>query len=270
MPITAKIICDSMAENGCRLTTYELIYPLMIHAELLTHKIFSRNAASNRAIPINKLLEQIEKEPATHVWWGKNEPGMQARAEVEDVEVAKAWWLESCSLAVAQARKGAALGLHKQVVNRVVMPFQHMTTILSGTSFSNFFALRDHEDAEPNFHALAKMMKIEHNLSVPKRLAVGEWHRPLILPEELGIASAPTLNKISVGRCARVSYLTHNGVRDVSEDIKLHDRLKNNGHWSPFEHVAQAMSDRGLSGNFMGWKQYRKLFPNEHIGGLML
>src|ERR1700742_2095163 len=125
MAITAKIICDSVSEAGVRLTTFELMYPRFIHAELMTHRAFSRNAASSRAIPIETMLRRIEENPAMPVFWAANQKGMQAVAEVPDDdwnretgeastrEYVKAYWLEACEDAIYHSRRLAKLGLHK-------------------------------------------------------------------------------------------------------------------------------------------------------------
>jgi thymidylate synthase ThyX len=78
--ISAKIIADSISESeyGDRITTFELEYPRFIHGELMTHRLFSRNAASSRAIPINKMMDQVLTAPAMPVEWGLNKSGMQA------------------------------------------------------------------------------------------------------------------------------------------------------------------------------------------------
>ena len=81
--INAKIVADSMSPEGVRLTTLQLRYPRFILAEFNTHRVFSRNSSSSRAIPVKKMLEQVQTDPAMPVWWGKNQPGMQAREELE-------------------------------------------------------------------------------------------------------------------------------------------------------------------------------------------
>ena len=90
---------------------------------------------------------------------------------------------------------------------------------------------------------------------------------PLIQDDELSLPDDERC-KISVARCARVSYLTHDGKRDYAKDLELYDRLLDggaNGHWSPFEHVATPAADAAeRSGNFVGWEQFRKRFPQEH------
>lgn len=283
-----KILLDSISPAGHRLTTWELTYPRMVHAELMTHRLFSRNSASSRAIPINKMLERIENDPAMPVWWGRNQSGMQAEEELDEDEkiMARQWWLRSMRKAVKSAREGQAMGLHKQIVNRVTEPWMFITVILSATEFDNWWFLRDHKAAQPEIRWLARDMKQKYDRNRPKQIHNGGWHLPFIKWEDQEEAlmlceqqdttenmldgALEILKKVSVGRCARVSYLTHDGKRDLREDIKLHDKLiagismNEPGHWSPFEHVAQAMSDSERIGNFRGWRQYRKMFPQEH------
>ena len=200
----AEIIADSVNPKGCRLTTYILEYPRFIHAELLTHRVFSKNAASSRAIPIEKMIEQVMENPAMPVWWGKNQSGMQAKEELDDTEknilrpeyqfgyslvdqgkafittrqAAKEYWLRARDVAIGQVKELMKLGLHKQIANRILEPWFNIRVILSGTEFENFFALRAHPDAQPELQALAYLMLEEYNKSRPKLLQPGEWHIP--------------------------------------------------------------------------------------------
>jgi thymidylate synthase ThyX len=274
MAFAAKILADSLAPSGKRLTTFEVTYPRCIHSEIMTHRMLSKNAASSRAIPSEKLIARVMEDPFIPETWGKNQKGMQADVELTREEQARALdeWLTARNSAVGHARNLLALGLHKQIVNRIIEPFMWITIIVSATEWSNFFGLRVHPDAEPHFQKIARMMLVLYNESTPNKLDEGEWHVPLISNEDRIDLGGIDLAKVSVGRCARVSYLTHDGRRDFYEDIALHDRLMNAnpGHWSPFEHVAQAGVDPNLrSGNFTGWRQYRKTFGHEHIGGRM-
>lgn len=215
--IKVSIIADSINPKDIRLTSFILEYPRWIHAELLTHRVFSKNAASSRAIPIEKFIEQIESNPALPVFWGKNQSGMQAKEEldtqpkeqwfnelddtfrdreiinrqsspcgsdnfvshlVSDVDYAKFIWLNARDSAINYAKELNKLGLHKQITNRLLEPWFHIRVILSGTEFENFFALRAHPDAQPEIRVLAEMMLDEYNKSEPKSLAPGEWHIP--------------------------------------------------------------------------------------------
>lgn len=275
MPITAKILADSIAPCGKRLTTFECTYPRAIHSEIMTHRMLSRNSASSRAIPTEKLIQRVVDDPWIPKYIGANQRGMQAGAELSDDARTEAvmQWLYARDKAVERARILAELGVHKQVVNRVIEPWMWITVIISATELDNFFGLRRHKDAEPHFHELADKMWAVREDSMPRVLSASEWHLPLIHWDDVvdRALSLTDLIKVSVGRCARVSYLTHDGRRAPEEDIALHDRLivQEPLHASPAEHVAQALAEPLRAGNFIGWRQYRKTLPNEHIGGTL-
>lgn len=279
-----KIIKDSVNPVGNRLTTFELTYPRFVHAELMTHRLFSRNSASSRAIPTKTLMDRVRHSPVLPKWWGKNQSGMQAREELEPEllqPAAEGAWLAARDAALHFAEHLHKLGLHKQIANRIIEPWMFITVIVSATEYDNWFHLRDSPDAQPEIAWVAREMRKLYDSHEPEPLDVGQWHLPYVNhkdpddplyvnPREPEIASDPLgLVKISVARCARVSYLTHDGVRDLSQDLSLHDRLSENGHWSPFEHAAEADGEYNRHGNFIGWRQYRKHFKNEHYGRTM-
>ena len=267
----ARIVLDSVAVHGGRLTTMEVRYPRFVHSEMMTHRLFSRNAASSRAIPVRKMIEAVRADPALPISWGRNRPGMSA-GEVLDPERrarAEAIWREALAHALDAAERLAAedVGVHKQLVNRLLEPFAWITVIITASEWSNFFTQRCHPDAQPEIRAIAERMLAAYRASVPVTVASEHWHLPLILDDERGLAEEE-LRRISVARCARVSYLTHDGTRDHAKDLALYDRLVEggaNGHWSPFEHVATPLAEANRwSGNFRGWEQLRKRFPDEH------
>jgi thymidylate synthase ThyX len=288
--INSTILLDSINPAGCRLTTWILTYPRFFHSELMTHRVFSRNAASSRAIPVKRVIEEVKNNPAMPVFWGKNQSGMQASHELDEPskEMAKAEWLKMRDSSIEHAQKMLEIGLHKQIANRVLEPFMHMSVILTGTEFENFFSLRAHKDAQPEFQELAYKMLDLYQVSEPKKLKEGEWHIPFgdkideqrlvgceafkkeIQGMEIGLTS--DLNdhislfkrKIATARCARVSYLNFEGKDDYNADIELCNILSSSGHWSPFEHCAQALRNEEWYGNFKGWKQYRKFFNQEN------
>ncbi len=263
--IEARIVADSMAPCQKRLTTFVLTYPRFIHSEVLTHRQFSRNSASSRAIPVQKMIERIEREPAMPVYWGKNQKGMQASEELTGVEkkAAVGIWLEAAKYAVERSKNLLALGVHKQIANRLLEPFAHMTTIVSATEWGNFFNLRAHKDAQPEFQELAYQMLEVYVASRPVVLAADQWHLPFAdkyIPDGL---DTPSLLKIATARCARVSYLNFEGDIAFEKDYQLHDSLLASGHMSPFEHCGQAQDYPTHSGNFVGFVQYRKKIPGE-------
>lgn len=226
----------------------------------------SRNAASERAVPVNKMIEQVRTNPAMPIHWGKNKPGMQASEEFTGIELeeAKLAWLKAARDASDTAEWMNKIGLHKQVVNRILSPFTWAHVITTATEWDNFFELRDHTDAQPEIRLVAELMKKALNESEPKLLKDDEWHLPYVMDEEKEKYSIEDLIKISAARCARVSYLTHDGKSPIYEDdIKLYERLVGSKpiHASPIEHQAKpAFSEDCQSGNFRGWIQYRKIY----------
>jgi thymidylate synthase ThyX len=277
----AKVILDSINPyNGIRLVTSELTYPRFIHAEFMTHRMFSRNAASSRAIPTRKMIRMVEENPAMPIYWGENRKGMSADRELKEphLTIAKNHWLSLKNVAIGYAKDfSLSMKLHKQVTNRILEPWKWMTVICSATQHSNFFALRDHEDAQPEIAHLARLWKQAQDESAPVERT---WHIPYIQDDEQHL-DLELRKRIGVARCARVSYLTHDGVRSIDKDMALFDRLlsgSGHGHWSPFEHVAKATpwTERrrdfsgGFSkeepiwcGNFQGWIQFRKMHHGE-------
>lgn len=269
MAYSAKILADSRGPTGIRLTTFEITYPRFVHSELMTHREFSRNTSSSRAIPIDRMMARVIDDPVLPQWWGKNQAGMVAKEELSVAEIAicQKQWLQARDRAVATVTSLNYYGLHKQIVNRLLEPWMWITALVSSTNYRNFFHLRCHPDAQPEIRVIAEMMRDLYDHTEPSARAAGEWHLPLIQPGERDLpgTSIDQLKKVAVGRCARVSYLTHDGKRDPGADITLHNRLMASGHWSPFEHVAMAMTDDVRSGNFSGWWQYRKFFSEEYV-----
>lgn len=302
MGFDAKVLADSVSPSGYRLTTLEATFPRFVLAEFNTHRVFSRNSASSRAIPIAKQLRRVLEDPYVPVEFGSNQPGMQAGPALvgEKRESAEREWLrarddavrrvlglvsdpaalagdddlDAALLGVEEAIRGksqpeAWLNVHKQVANRLLEPFMWHTVIVTATEWENFFNLRCHPDAQPEIRLVAEGMRAAVEASQPAALDWSEWHLPLVRPEDrTQVASTEDLIKISAGRCARVSYLTHAGVRDLDADVQLHDRLLESGHMSPLEHPARPLSTDELeagewSGNFHGWHSYRKTISGE-------
>ena len=283
--IDAKIVADSIGPNEVRITTYVLTYPRFIHAELMTHRVFSRNASSSRAIPVKKQIQMVIDNPVIPLAFTKNKAGMQGGEALigEQEAAAVAAWLEGRDLAVQSANKLADLEVHKQYANRVLEPYAHITVVLTATDFDNWFALRCHYMAQPEICELAMQMWALHDSNHPKQLKAGQWHLPFVDSDydgqdmkDTAAHVAATGNdpteiplKRSVARCARVSYLNHDGTTSsVEQDLALYSRLLGSApvHASPAEHQAQATNEAYLrSGNFRGWVQYRKTIPGENV-----
>src|ERR1700722_2504095 len=258
--IEVKNICDSIISNNSpRLTTFQLKYPRFVHQELLTHRVFSRNSSSSRAVPTNKLLEQIRNNPAIPIEIGKNCPGMQSK-ELLDEDTTKVvinMWKDLADQCAEIAYKMSKLGVHKQISNRVVEPFTFMHTIVTATDYDNFFQLRCAESADPTIRTLAQMMQKEYNTNNPTKLTSYDWHLPYITKDEKQKYDNHTCALISAARCARISFINHDGSNCIVEkDLELAERLFKDKHLSPFEHQARP----GLWGNnnfAKGWTQFR-------------
>lgn len=300
MAYEAKIILDSVGPNGARLTTFELSYPRFVHSEFLTHRVFSRNSASSRAIPTERLLSRIEHDPVCPVFWGANVAGMQSREELSDERdasglslriAAKNLWLEAVMSGVRYARQLGEIGLHKQIANRAAELGMFITVVVTASEWGNFFALRDHPDAQPELADVAAKAHALYREHKPDLLHSGAWHLPYVTGfdfDELWKANTSEMDicLISVGRCAAVSYLNQDK-RDPQADLVRAAKNLKAGHMSPFEHVAQALTQvawelecreaavlwrekRIPIGNIWGWRQLRKTLPNEHDFGRIL
>ena len=302
MSFDTKVLADSRSPTGYRLTTLEATFPRFVLAEFNTHRVFSRNSASSRAIPIAKQLRRVLEDPYVPIEFGSNQPGMQAGAALtgEKRDAAEREWLHARDDAmrrvlglvadpeaisadddlfealdsVEEAIRNRAqptewLNVHKQIANRLLEPFMWHTVIVTATEWDNFWNLRCHPDAQPEIRLVAESMRAAAMDSEPAQLDWDDWHLPLIRPEDREEASTEDLIKVSAGRCARVSYLTHAGKRDLEADVELHDRLLTSGHMSPLEHPAQPLrsaadlKESEWSGNFRGWRSYRKQVPSE-------
>ncbi len=303
MTISAKVIAHSSQPGAPDLITLQCRYPRFIHAEAKTHRVMSiddaeyeflqeisfmddanlsRNASSSRAIPIKRMIQDVIDDPAMPVAWGSKKPGMQAGEECTNkIDTGdytgfsrEGAWLFARDNAVDVAKGFAEAGYHKQIVNRLLEPFGHISVVVTATEWDNFFALRCHPDADPTMRALAEAMRDAIQASKPGPL---EWHLPYINSADVeNVRKHPTgygvegnsswypLAMISAARCARVSYLNHDGTDpDIEKDLALAKRLLDSRHMSPFEHQAQAWTygvyKSHLSGNFNGWYQHRKI-----------
>lgn len=267
MPYQADVLLDSLSPSGHRLTTFVLRFPRFVLPEFNTHRMFSRNASSSRAIPTTKLIQQLRDDPVEPVEWGRNQAGMQARDVLPAAEAAAAAvvWHEARESALRHAEQLRAIGVHKQIVNRVLEPWMWASVIVSATTYENFFTLRCHPDAQPEIKRLADLMRDAYRASTPTPKAAGEWHLPFVRDVDDLALPLDVQKKVSVARAARVSYLNHAGTRDIDADLVLHQRLLDAGHWSPFEHVAMATGDDAAFNNFVGWQAYRWQMEQERL-----
>lgn len=311
------ILSSQLFRQPHRLDTILATYPRWIHAEGRTHRALridegleflprtpspmedpalSRNAASSRAIPVAKMIEDILSDPAVPVFWGKNVAGMQANEELSPPHAGKARdiWLSSMDAAIKHARAMVALGIddeerpigaHKQIVNRMLEPYMHIRVLFSATEWSNFLALRIHEAAEPHIQMLAREIKACLDRPAMQDLMPGEWHLPFILPKDRhqvfdSFPDVPIdhLRALSTARCASTSYLTVDSKpMTLERALELHRKLVGASplHASPAEHVAQADEKGTMVGatwrnkpqhrNYVGFRQYRAMLPNDTL-----
>lgn len=262
----ATIIADSVSPHTKRrITTIELVYPRIIHSELMTHRVFSRNAASSRATPVTTFIKEVEEQPFMPAQWLQNKAGMAGGEPLADDDASLA------TMAVEQLRQQALrtvsnlqrLGVSKQQANRYLEPFLRIRTLVTATEWKNFFKLRlDKKTVQPEMFDLATAMKAAMEKSTPVR---HRNHLPYIettaeiddRPDD--DADLRHLQMISAARCARVSYLTHAGRKpDALDDIELAVKLLKSRHMSPFEHPATACHLDVEIANFRGgWGSFR-------------
>jgi hypothetical protein len=291
MSYSCIILADSISPNDDRLVTMQVTFPRFILAEFNTHRMFSRNSASSRAIPVEKRIKAVREDPFIPGTIGKNKRGMQSEEELstELQDECRKIFNDSLNSQIGFAEKLLKLGVHKQWANRLLELFSWHTVIVSATEWENFFALRNSSKAQPEMKIIASLMEETLASSVPTLIEQGCWHLPLIYPEDYKVYTTIFYNvscssilhqhliKMSIARCARVSYLTHDGRKDPEADYALFDQLLRDKHLSPFEHVATPMEDdlyeyssdcadnNPFCGNFRGWVQYRKLILGEDI-----
>lgn len=257
----ASIVLDSVSPDGVRLTTMEVTIHRFVLPEFNTHRVFSRNSASSRAIPFNRLVEKVLAEDVVPLEWRGEKPGMQggellvkARANMS-----RAAWLEAREKAIFSAQALVNIGVHKSIANRLIEPFAPHTIIVTSTEWDGFWEQRISELAQPEIRVAAEAMKAAYDASIPQQVEEFGWHAPYIQPDESDLSGELKL-AVSAARCARVSYLTHEGVRDFVKDEKLFTRLVSARppHYSPLEHVATPVVLGGVHrGNLRGWNQLR-------------
>lgn len=263
---TAKVIAHSIhADTGQEIITWELEYPRIIHSEFMTHRTFSRNAASSRAIPVMTMIDMIRKDPAKPVRFGMNQAGMQDAGDHEKriwgIFKPTAWWDMAIWASTFFAKRFAKAGYHKQIGNRLMEAGSMMKTIMTATEVDNFFWLRCDEMADPTIEALANAMHKALSVSIPIRLRNGDWHTPYYQKGYwIGYKEGKdirwngykegkdiygfTLNEalqISTSCCAQVSFRKNDDT--LEKAISVHDKLINGNkvHGSPFEHCATPM-----------------------------
>lgn len=210
---TATVVCDSVC-TGIRIVSVECVYPRNIHAEVLRHRVFSNGASSSRATPVTTILKDANYVPR---YWTLNQPGMVGKdgATEEQVKAAQTIWNNVRAYACGRAQVLADLGFHKQHINRLLEPFSYIRHLITATDWDNFFTLRLAPDADPVIQDLARAIKEAMTSSTPESNFI---HLPYVSSDDLkslmhlGLGPGyDTAQKVSAARCARVSYMKHNG-----------------------------------------------------------
>lgn len=287
----AKVILDSVSPEGIRLTTVQVRFWRPMLPELNTHRAISKNAGSSRARPSKAIIDQVRNDPWGPIHWGRNQAGMQAKDELtgHHVRAAVGRWKTAAQSAAHNAEMLHLLGAHKQIVNRLLEPYTYVDVLLTATDWANFFALRLHEDAQPEMQDLAQAIKNAMDASEPTLLQPGEWHLPYITDSDwdaaeeylygVGYTAAvvetprvvEVLKRLSVSRCAKISYTAFDGtVEPIEKELDRYRRLIETQpvHASPLEHVCTPATVHDYRpSNLRGWNMLRKFVDNEYVPG---
>ncbi len=251
---SAKIVADSINEDGDRITSFEVCFPRFILAEMNTHRVFSRNSASSRAIPTSKLVAMVRENPVVPEF-GRNQAGMVASEQINAsrAAIAARLWKDAAAYNASVAETMAQLKVHKQAVNRILEPFLWHTVLITATTFENFFLLRCAPDAQPEMQKVAFAMRDAYQQSIPVPIPHGGWH----IPYGDGIHDDEDARIRSIAQCARLSTVRQHEQRPIEDERAMVESLERSGHWSPFEHIAQ--SSPGRHANYTGWISERSL-----------
>lgn len=253
---SAKIIADTKNPYNldARITTFEVYAPRFLLAEVNTHGVLAKSAASSRAIPVLKRVDMIRDHGFIPSAFGKNKAGMQAAEYLDENKAPTAFaiWKKAMSAAMEYATELQHIEVHKQHANRILEPFAYYHGVITGTEWDNFYKLRLHPDAQPEFRELAEKMKEAYDASVAR---VDEFHMPYVSEEEQASTNLADAFMVSSARCARVSYKTFDGrVSTLSEDLELCKKLIDGGHMSPFDHPASCDTVRKEDDDSYVWQ----------------
>jgi len=169
--ISAEIVVHSKNPEGDKLITFLVTFPRIILAEVNTHRMFSRNTSSSRAIPFDKMVESVKENPFVPIAWQKPHKGMQGHEYVTDpneISLLRAIWLKSRNNTIESAKKlheplgnlptgNTSVGVTKQLCNRLLEPFMWTTMLITTgkEGLENFFELRrpqyQFSDTDPVF-----------------------------------------------------------------------------------------------------------------------
>jgi len=186
--IKAQIVADSKGPKGDRLTSFVITFPRIILAELNTHRMLTKNSASSRAIPFNKMLLSVWKNSFVPIAWQKAHSGMQGSSYFEkkwQVKLITLLWLTIRTLAIGVSWVLSKIGVTKQLCNRLLEPFMWHTVLITGgeDGLQNFFDLRSpqyHSPVDTHFRHKSKKDCIAahsapENLEIFNSFTVVDW-----------------------------------------------------------------------------------------------
>lgn len=244
----ARVLADSLNPWGTRITSLEVLMWREMLAEFNTHRVFGRNSASSRAIPVQTMLRRVLDDPFIPRRIPINQPGMSATEYIEQGQLgwdeAVAIWLLARDNAVESVRRLLELKVHKQLANRLLEPFMRHTVVVTATEWTNFFELRISEFAQPEICDVAIAMKEAMDASTPVQLESGDWHLPFIGEGDEELSPGEKI-QASTARAAATSYNRHTDKDFAKEQVRFAG-LKTNRHMSPFEHPAEAVDSRDM------------------------
>jgi len=294
MSFKATVLAHSVSPDKYEICSFEATYPRIVHSEMMTHRMFSRNSASTRAIPLADQLRNLLQNPFIPEKFGINQRGMQAYSHLAGLKHDQAVeiWLQGRDRAITTALElilgpeiagellhyepnreyvhgsvllekldeiiaaiptskdtidydaTSLLNVHKQLAGRGLEAYMWHTIVLTATEFDNFYALRDHPDAQGEIATIARLMRKAHAESTPKRLDYGEWHVPYV--DEGEFEDPFDAVRASGARAAAVSYNRQHNQKSAEKEFERYDGLVNGGHMSPLEHQATPFSKREL------------------------
>lgn len=254
-----EFIQGSIAPCGTPITTLVLEYPRAIHAQLLTHRVFSKNSSSSRAVPIKAAIEQIDQNPAKYIWT-ENQSGMSGKP-IDDSfklthidEAVKTLWehTKQTVLYLGSKESEGGLNVHKQNAARFLEPFQNIRVVLTSTEWENWDWLRVDSAAQPEIDLLAKLVLEARENGDYLELAEGEWHVPFIVrkvnpdngeltyhhPETDAELTIKEAIELSMSICAQTSFRKEDYSDEKTENVIGKLFTGNKVHASPSEHQA--------------------------------
>ena len=206
--------------------TLQVECSLFCWTELLTHRSFGRNASSARAMGTKRYSDMGYYTPKHFYTQGE---GMQASGtHIEHEWLARLIWHTTMFGTTIAAKMLEKLKVAKEQRNRLIPPTKTVRGIVTGTchSWKYFLRLRNTRHADTAMRRLAEEVA---DAIHDAQWCVANEHMPLAPP-----TTVEDRHLIAAARIARVSYARSAG----KDDHSLATTLLEQGHLSPFEHIA--------------------------------